>query len=176
ELHTFPRLTINRLLIRDAASFVPRSERLRSKIPSPLWGTDVKAMTYGRGPRPRKIPSPGGATVSHLAELVGSFGVRPSARDVSSLKFGAEGSDPIAPGPLIRPLPRGERSLRRSQERPAGAFERAHWTRSENQPRSCFRVEGPDRALDAGVGDLAVVAGERRVGVDVDHPLGDGPE
>src|SRR5436190_17164405 len=47
---------------------------------------------------------------------------------------------------------------------------------SEDQPRLGLLIERPDRPLDARVLDPAIVAGQRRVGIDVDHLLGDGPE
>src|SRR6266404_1094364 len=46
----------------------------------------------------------------------------------------------------------------------------------ENEARAGLLVERPDRPGDARVGDLAVVAAERSVAVDIDHLLGDRTE
>src|SRR5437868_15474325 len=40
---------------------------------------------------------------------------------------------------------------------------------SQNQPRLGVLVEGPDRALDAAPGELAVVARQRAVALGVEH-------
>src|SRR5215467_8411966 len=48
--------------------------------------------------------------------------------------------------------------------------------RLEDQPWIRLLVEGPDGALDAAVGDLAVVARQRRVGINVNYAFGDGAE
>src|SRR5690349_17669173 len=47
---------------------------------------------------------------------------------------------------------------------------------SKDQPRMGYLVERPDRTLNAGIGDAAIIARERRVAIGVEHQFRNRPE